>query len=167
MIVPGTSDYDAKHIITGVAGRKGYSVVTIEKDMMNAEVGFGRKVLEVFEDDDISFEHLPSGIDTMSIVLETKAIEEKRERVLTRLQKTVRPDSIAVEDGLALIAVVGRGMVRAKGTATRVFDAIAGADVNIKMIDQGSSEMNIIIGVEEHDFEKALLNSSYLISLCR
>ena len=139
-----------------MAGRKGYSVVTIEKDMMNAEVGFGRKVLEVFEDDDISFEHLPSGIDTMSIVLETKAIEEKRERVLTRLQKAVRPDSIAVEDGLALIAVVGRGMVRAKGTATRVFDAIAGADVNIKMIDQGSSEMNIIIGVEEHDFEKAL-----------
>ncbi len=156
MIVPSTSDYDAKRIITGVAGRKGYSVVTIEKDMMNAEVGFGRKVLEVFEDDDISFEHLPSGIDTMSIVLETKAIEEKRERVLTRLQKAVRPDSIAVEDGLALIAVVGRGMVRAKGTATRVFDAISGAGVNIKMIDQGSSEMNIIIGVEEHDFEKAL-----------
>lgn len=156
MIVPGTNEYDAKRIITGVAGRKGYSVITIEKDMMNSEVGFGRKVLEVFEDDEISFEHLPSGIDTMSIVLETKAIEEKRERVLTRLQKAVRPDSISVEDGLALIAVVGRGMVRSKGVATRVFDAISGADVNIKMIDQGSSEMNIIVGVEEHDFEKAL-----------
>ncbi len=156
MIVPGTNEYDTKHIITGVAGRKGYSVVTIEKDMMNAEVGFGRKVLEVFEDDDISFEHLPSGIDTMSVVLETKAIEEKRERVLTRLQKAVRPDSISVEDGLALVAVVGRGMVRAKGTATRVFDAISAADVNIKMIDQGSSEMNIIVGVEERDFEKTL-----------
>ncbi len=156
MIVPNTNEYDSKRIITGVAGRKGYSVITIEKDMMNAEVGFGRKVLEVFEDDEISFEHLPSGIDTMSVVLETKSIEEKRERVLTRLQKAVRPDSISVEDGLALIAVVGRGMVRAKGTATRVFDAISGAEINIKMIDQGSSEMNIIVGVEEHDFEKAL-----------
>jgi len=156
MIVPETNEYDAARVITGVAGRKGYSVITIEKDMMNAEVGFGRKVLEVFEDDGISFEHLPSGIDTMSVVLETKAIEEKRERVLTRLQKTLRPDSLSVEDGLALVAVVGRGMVRAKGTATRVFDAISAADVNIKMIDQGSSEMNIIVGVEEHDFEKTL-----------
>ena len=107
MIVPGTNEYDNKRIITGVAGRKGYSVVTIEKDMMNAEVGFGRKVLEVFEDDEISFEHLPSGIDTMSVVLETKDLEEKRERVLTRLQKAVRPDSISVEDGLALVNSIG------------------------------------------------------------
>ena len=156
MIVPSTNEYDTKHIITGVAGRKGYSVITIEKDMMNAEVGFGRKVLEIFEDDEVSFEHLPSGIDTMSVVLETKALEEKRERLLTRLQKAVRPDSLSVEDNLALIAVVGRGMVRSKGAAARIFDAISGADVNIKMIDQGSSEINIIVGVEEQDFEKAL-----------
>lgn len=156
MIVPGTNEYDASKIITGVAGRRGYSVINIEKDMMNAEIGFGRKVLEVFEDDEISFEHLPSGIDTMSVVVETKAIEEHRERLLTRLQKTVRPDSLSIEDGLALIAVVGRGMIRSKGVAARVFDAISNSGVNIRMIDQGSSELSIIVGVEEHDFEKTL-----------
>lgn len=156
MIVPSSSDYDMQHIITGVAGRKGYSVITVEKDMMNSEIGFGRKVLEVFEDNDISFEHLPSGIDTMSVILESRVIEEKRERLLNHLQKAVRPDTISVEDGLALVAVVGRGMVKAKGTAARVFDAVSDAGVNIRMIDQGSSELNIIIGVEEHDFEKTL-----------
>ena len=156
MIVPGTNDYDAKRIITGIAGRKGYSVVTIEKDMMNAEVGFGRKVLDVLEDYDISFEHLPSGIDTMSVVVPTALLDEHREKVLTSLNKRVRPDSVVCEDGLALLAVVGRGMVKAKGTAARVCYAISNADINIRMIDQGSSELNIIVGIEEHDIEKAL-----------
>ncbi len=156
MIVAESSDYDAEKVITGIAGKKGFSVITIEKDQMNSEVGFGRKVLEVLEDHEISFEHLPSGIDNMSIVLSSATLDGRRDKVLSSMNRMVRPDSISVEDGLALIAVVGRGMVKARGTAARVFDAISGAGVNIRMIDQGSSEISIIVGIEEHDFDKAL-----------
>ena len=156
MIVPSATDYDSKHVITGVAGLRGFSAITVEKDRMNSEVGFIRRVLEVFEENEVSIEHVPSGIDTLSVVLETKALDKVRDRLLTRIQRSARPDSISVEDELALIAVVGRGMVKAKGTSARVFDAISGAGINIKMIDQGSSELNIIVGVAEHDFEKAL-----------
>jgi aspartate kinase len=156
MIVASTNDYDSEHIITGIAGRKGFSVITIEKDMMNSEIGFGRRVLDVLEDNDISFEHLPSGVDTMSVIVSTAYLDARRERVIASINKRVRPDSVVVEDGLALLAVVGRGMVKAKGTAARVFAAISAAGINIRMIDQGSSELNIIIGVEEHDLEKAL-----------
>ncbi len=156
MIVDATSEYDVDHVITGIAGKKGFSVITLEKDMMNAEIGFGRKVLEVLEDNEISFEHLPSGIDNMSIVVATSALENRRERVLTAMQRSVRPDHLAIEDHFALVAVVGRGMVKARGTAARVFDALANTGINIRMIDQGSSESSIIVGIEEHDFEQAL-----------
>ena len=110
---------------------------------------------KVFEENDISFEHLPSGVDTMSVVLETKQIDEIRDRLLNRIQRMVRPDSISIEDGLALIAVVGRGMKNAKGTAAALFQSLAASDINIKMIDQGSSELNIIIGIDEADLKKA------------
>ena len=123
---------------------------------MNSEPSFGRRVLEIFEEYGITFEHLPSGIDTMSVVLETATLEGRRDRILNALRRALRPDSITVEDNVALIAVVGRGMVKARGTAARIFAAISAAGVNIRMIDQGSSELNIIIGVEEHDFENAL-----------
>ncbi len=156
MIVAEASDYDAEKVITGIAGKKGFSVINIEKDMMNSEIGFGRKVLEVLEDHEISFEHLPSGIDTMSIVVNSASLDGIRDKVVTSINRMVRPDSISIEEGLALIAIVGRGMVKARGTAARVFDAISGADVNIRMIDQGSSERSIIVGIEEHDFNKAL-----------
>ena len=156
MIVASATDYDAEKIITGIAGKRGFSVITIEKDMMNSEIGFGRKVLEVLEDNEISFEHLPSGIDNMSVVLSTAALDNCREKLINSMTRNVRADSIVVEDGLALLCVVGRGMVKAKGTAARVFDAISNAGVNIRMIDQGSSEISIIVGVEEHDFELAL-----------
>ena len=158
MIVSATSEYDSEHVITGVAGRRGFSVINIEKDMMNSEIGFGRRVLDVLEDNDISFEHLPSGVDTMSVIVSSAYLKDefKKERILTSVNKRVHPDSIVIEDGLALLAVVGRGMVKAKGTAARVFAAISNAGINIRMIDQGSSELNIIIGVEEHDLEKAL-----------
>ena len=156
MIVAESAEYDTERVITGIAGKKGFSVITIEKDMMNSEIGFGRKVLEVLEDNEISFEHLPSGIDNMSIVVASACLDGRREKVLTQMNRTVRPDSIAIEDGLALIAIVGRAMVKAKGTAARVFDAISNAGVNIRMIDQGSSEISIIVGIEEHDFDKAL-----------
>jgi len=156
LIVKSAKNFDRKHVITGIAGRKGFTVFTIESNLMNAEVGFGRKVLEVFEEYDVSFEHLPSGIDTMSIIVEDSQLEGKEERIIRALKHTVRPDSISVEKDLALIAVVGRGMVKSKGVAARVFGAVSGADVNIRMIDQGSCELNIILGVDVADFEKAV-----------
>ena len=156
MIVSSATGYDAKRIITGVAGKKGFSVIHIEKDMMNAEVGFGRRVLEVLEDHEISFEHLPSGIDTMSIVVATQSLEGRRERIINAISRLVRADHVEIMDGLCLIAVVGRGMVKAKGTAARVFNAVSTAGVNIRMIDQGSSELNIILGVDEDAYETAL-----------
>ena len=156
MIVASSDKYDTKNIITGIAGKKGFSSIHIEKDMMNGEVGFTRKILSVFEEMNISFEHLPSGIDTMTIMLKTADIDAIREQLIASIKKAVKPDSIYIQDGIALVAVVGRAMVKAKGTAAKVFKAIASADVNIKMIDQGSDEMNIIIGIEEGDFEKAV-----------
>ena len=156
MIVSHATGYDTERVITGIAGKKGFSVLTIEKDMMNSEIGFGRKVLEIFEENGISFEHLPSGIDTMSIVTSTASLEGRRDRLMQSISRAVRPDSVFIEDDLALVAVVGRGMVKAKGTSARVCDALARADINIRIIDQGSSELNIIVGVDESAYEDAL-----------
>ena len=156
MIVSDASNYDTPHVITGLAGKKGFSTIYIEKDRMNAEIGFGRRALEVLEDLEISFEHLPSGIDTMSIVVATSALEGKRDRLLHNINRAVRADHVEIIDGLCLVAVVGRGMVKAKGTAARVFDAVSNAGINIRMIDQGSSELNIILGVDEDAYEQAL-----------
>ena len=156
MIVSHSLGYDSEHIITGVAGKKSFSVLTIEKDSMNTEIGFGRKVLEVFEDNEISFEHLPSGIDTMSVVVSSASLEGRREKLMNAIVRAVKPDSVFIEDGLALVAVVGRGMVKAKGTSARVCDALARADINIRIIDQGSSELNIIVGVDDDAYEDAL-----------
>ena len=156
MIVSHSVGYDSEHVITGVAGKKSFSVITIEKDSMNSEVGFGRKVLEVFEENEISFEHLPSGIDTMSVVVASSTLEGRREKVMNAIVRAVKPDSVFIEDELALIAVVGRGMVKAKGTSARVCDALARADINIRIIDKGSSELNIIVGVDDEAYEDAL-----------
>ena len=142
--------------ITGIAGKKGFAAITIEKSMMNSEVGFGRKVLQVFEENDISFEHVPSGIDTMTVFVHQQEFEEKEQRVIAGLHRAVQPDSIDLESDLALVAIVGRGMRRTRGTAGRIFSALAHAHVNVKMIDQGSSELNIIVGVENRDFETAI-----------
>lgn len=156
MIVPNSTTYDTKNIITGIAGKKGFTAINIAKDMMNCEVGFGRKVLSVLESKGISFEHLPSGIDTMSVIVKTAELAGRRDFILNAISQEAHPDSITVEEGIALVAVVGRAMVKAKGTAAKVFKAIAEAEINIRMIDQGSDELNIIIGVDEADFEKAM-----------
>lgn len=145
-----------KYTITGIAGKKGFAALNIEKDMMNAEVGFGRKVLQVFEENGISFEHMPSGIDTMTIFVHQSEFEEKEQKVLAGIHRAVNPDSVDLEANLALIAVVGRGMRATRGTAGRIFSALAHANINVKMIDQGSSELNIIIGVKNEDFEAAI-----------
>lgn len=145
-----------KYTITGIAGKQGFASITIEKAMMNSEVGFGRKVLQVFEDNHISFEHMPSGIDTMTVFVHQSEFEETEQKVLAGIHHAVQPDSIELESDLALIAVVGRGMRATRGTAGRIFSALAHANVNVKMIDQGSSELNIVIGVRNHDFENAV-----------
>ena len=145
-----------KYTITGIAGKKGFCAVLISKSMMNSEIGFGRKVLEAFEENRISFEHMPSGIDTMTIVVHESEFVDKEQRVVSAIHRLSQPDSIEIESGLALIAVVGRGMRSVQGTAARIFSALAHARVNVRMIDQGSSELNIIIGVANEDFETAI-----------
>ncbi|MCI6811092.1 MAG: aspartate kinase [Lachnospiraceae bacterium] len=146
----------SKYVITGIAGKKGFCAINIEKDMMNAEIGFGRKVLNVFEDNGISFEHVPSGIDTLTVFVHQDEFMDKEQQVVTGIHRLAKPDTIDIEADLALIAVVGRGMKSTRGTAGRIFSALAHAKVNVKMIDQGSSELNIIIGVTNDDFETAI-----------
>ncbi len=154
--IVGSTGQKSKFIITGIAGKKGFCAINIEKDMMNSEIGFGRKVLQAFEENDISFEHLPSGIDTMTVFVHQDEFMDKEQKVVSAIQRMAKPDKIDIESDLALIAVVGRGMKSARGTAARIFSALAHAHINIKMIDQGSSEMNIIIGVTNEDFENAI-----------
>lgn len=155
LIVANTSR-KTPYTITGIAGKKGFCSVIIEKAMMNAEVGFGRKVLEVFENYGIPYEHMPSGIDSISVFVHQDEFEENEQAVLSGIQRAVRPDFVELETDLALIAVVGRGMKANRGTASRLFAALALANINVRMIDQGSSELNIIVGVEERDYENAI-----------
>ena len=123
---------------------------------MNSEIGFGRKVLQAFEENGISFEHCPSGIDTMTVFVHQDEFMDKEQKVVAGLHRLAQPDTIDIESDLALLAVVGRGMKSTRGTAGRIFSALAHANINVKMIDQGSSELNIIIGVANSDFEAAI-----------
>lgn len=155
MIVESTCK-QSEYTITGVAGKKGFVSINIEKDKMNSEVGFGRKVLQAFEESGISFEHMPSGIDTLSVFVHQPEFEGKEQVVLSTLHRLCQPDSIEIDADLALVAVVGRGMKSNRGVAARVLAALAHQNINIKMIDQGSSELNIILGVKNSDFETAI-----------
>ncbi len=123
---------------------------------MNSEIGFGRRVLQVFEENNISFEHTPSGIDTFSVLVHQEEFADKEQDVIAGLHRAVNPDNIYLESDLALVAIVGRGMKNAQGTAGRLCTALANAGINIKMIDQGSSELNIIVGVRDEDFERTI-----------
>ena len=145
-----------KYVITGIAGKKGFCAVNIDKDMMNSEIGFGHKVLQAFEENGISFEHVPSGIDTMTVFVHQDEFMHKEQKVVSGIHRLAEPDRIEIEGDLALIAVVGRGMKSTRGTAGRIFSALAHSNINVKMIDQGSSELNIIIGVANADFETAI-----------
>ncbi len=159
MIVSDDHDFKGEsvaHTITGIAGRKGFSTINIEKAMMNSETGFGMKVLKALYENGLSFEHMPSGIDTMSITLDSAKLEPVRDKVLAQIRKEVNPDHLEIEDGIALLAVVGRRMKNTRGTVARIFAAMAHARINVKMIDQGSSELNVIIGVSEHDLNEAI-----------
>ena len=140
--------------ITGIAGHRGYSVINIEKSMMNSEVGFGRKVLSVLEEHGISFEHMPTGIDSMCVVVKSELLAPYREEILAQLEKMVENSgTVSIADNLSIIATVGRGMVHNCGTAARLFSAMSRARINVRMIDQGSSELSIIVGVNDNDFE--------------
>ena len=155
LIVESTSR-KTPYTITGIAGKKGFCSIIIDKALMNTEVGFGRKVLEVLEQYNIPFEHLPSGIDTMSVLVHQDEFEENEQAVLAGIHRAVHPDYLDIESDLALIAVVGRGMKSNRGTAARIFAALSHAKINVRMIDQGSSELNIIIGVHDSDFDQAI-----------
>ena len=144
------------YVITGIAGKKGFCSINVDKSMMNSEIGFLRKVLQVFEDHGVSVEHVPSGIDTMTVYVQQEHFEDKEQQIIAGIHRAVDPDVVEMESDLALIAIVGRGMRSKRGTAGRIFSALAHANVNVKMIDQGSSELNIIIGVENRDFETAV-----------
>ncbi|MBQ4157973.1 MAG: aspartate kinase, partial [Clostridia bacterium] len=158
---PGTiigyeaEEHESERMITGIAGHKNFAIIAVEKAMMNAELGFGRRVLQALEEEKISFEHMPSGIDTMSVVVHEDAIAGKKERIVRRIRELCSPDSVEIHSGLALIATVGRGMVRSKGTSARLFNALEKAGINVRLIDQGSSELNIIVGIDSLDFENA------------
>ncbi|MBQ9143007.1 MAG: aspartate kinase [Lachnospiraceae bacterium] len=154
--IVGSTCQKSKYVITGIAGKKGFCSINIEKDKMNNEIGFGRRVLQAFEDNGISFEHVPSGIDTMTVFVHQDEFMHKEQKVVAGLHRLANPDVIDIESDLALIAVVGRGMKSTRGTAGRIFSALAHRNVNVKMIDQGSSELNIIIGVANDDFETAI-----------
>lgn len=159
---PGTiigyeaEDYESEHVITGIAGHKNFAIINVEKAMMNSELGFGRRLLQALEEQGISFEHMPSGIDTMCVVVHEDAIAGKKEKLVQRIHELCAPDTVEIHSGLALIATVGRGMVRSKGISARLFNALMKAGINVRLIDQGSSELNIIVGVDNLDFENAL-----------
>ena len=155
MIVPEAPNREGDRVITGIAGKKHFSVISIEKDEMNSEIGFLRRILTVLDNEGVSFEHIPTGIDTMSLVISTEDIEA-HPNLIKYITQITHPDHIEVINNLALVAIVGRSMKEKKGTATRIFAALSHANINIKMIDQGSSELNIIVGIDEKDFEQAI-----------
>lgn len=143
-------------IVTGIAGRKGFSTIMLEKDRMNAEIGFGRKVLQVFEDHGLNFEHLPTGIDAMCVILPTEALEPKRQAVLDKITSEVSPDRLVVQDQLAMLAIVGYGMSKRFGIAARLFTAIAEQGISIKTMLMAPSELSVLIGIHEDDLHKAI-----------
>lgn len=147
---------DSHPTITGIAGRKGFSVVSIEKAMMNSELGFGRKVLQALEENHVSFEHLPTGIDTLCVVVSGEQFAASRDVIISRIVHETNPDTITVHDNMSIIATVGRGMVHNCGTAARLFSAMSKAGINVRMIDQGSSELSIIVGVDDADYEETI-----------
>ena len=154
-IVQDIDDKECK-TITGIAGKKDFTVISIEKAMMNSELGFCRKLLSVLETNNISFENMPSGIDTVCVVISDSELKHKRDKIVEEIKRACNPDSIVVHPNMALIATVGKRMARQKGVAAKVFSALSEANVNIRMIDQGSSEMNILVGIENDDFERGI-----------
>jgi len=152
----GTDEELSAYTITGIAGKKDFTSINIHKDLMNSQIGFCRDVLNVLSEHQIPLEHMPSSIDSMTVIVDSAHLNGLEDEIRTEIIKAVQPDSIETEDGIALIAVVGRGMCRTRGVAARIFAALAHAHINVRMIDQGSSELNVIVAVKETDFEQAI-----------
>ena len=155
-VITNSGDDEDGKVISGIAGKPDFTVISIYKNMMNREIGYVRRALTVIEEAGIPFDHIPTGIDSLSMVIETSALEDKLNDVLDELKLRLKPDEISVEDNIALIAVVGRKMSRTPGVAARICSALAQNGINIRMLNQGTSEINIIVGVEAKDFEKAV-----------
>ena len=155
-MITADPEISENQIISGIAGRKHFTVIGIYKNHLANEKGFIRRLAGIIEDHDMTIEHLPTGIDTMSVVIDSKTLNGKLDEIVEEFKYQLKPDSIEVFENMTLIATVGAGMSARKGTSARLFTALAEAGVNIRIIDQGSSEMNIIVGVEEKDFETAI-----------
>ena len=155
-LIVSSRENSSNRTLTGIAGRKNFTVISIEKAMMNTELGFCRKVLSVLEQNNVSFENMPSGIDSVCVVISDSELKNKLEILVDEINRSCNPDSVVVHPNMALIATVGAGMANKKGVAAKVFDALSQADINVRMIDQGSSEINILIGIENEDFEKGI-----------
>lgn len=158
MIVPAEK-YNSlgTSLITGIAGKKDFTVIFIEKSMMNAEIGFIRKILSIVEHHGICVEHVPSGIDTLSVVIASENLKGGvLGDIVNEIRESVSPDYVHVTENVSLVATVGHGMARKAGTAAKLFTALAKENINILMIDQGSSELNIIVGVANNDYEKCI-----------
>ena len=156
MIVSNIPSIVKRKTVTGIAGKKGFSSILLQKALMNEQVGFLSKLLKIFEDEKISVEHCPTGIDTVSVIIKSELLEKVKDYVIDRIKKELNPDVIALENNLALIAIVGEGMTYSKKINSTIFSLLADANVTVKMIDQGSSGINIIIGVANSDYEKAM-----------
>ncbi len=155
-IITAEHDVTSTNVVTGIAGSKDFTVIAIYKNMMSAERGFVRRILAILEDMDINFEHLPSGIDTISVVVSNESLDGRLDELLETFERQLSPDHMETFEDIALIATVGHGMSSRAGVSATLFTALANADVNIRMIDQGSSEMNIIVGVKNNDFNRAI-----------
>lgn len=156
LIISDLGDSVSTGTITGIAGKKDFTVITIEKALMNSELGFCRKVLSILEMNQVSFESMPSGIDTLSLVIADSELKDKQDKIIEEITKQCNPDSVDVYPNMAIVATVGRGMAYSPGIAAKIFTALASEKINIRMIDQGSSEINILVGVENANFEKAI-----------
>ena len=155
-IITAEHDVANTNVVTGIAGSKDFTVIAIYKNMMSSERGFLRRILAILEDFDMTLEHMPTGIDTVSVVISNATLDGKLDDLLEAFDKQLSPDTMEVFEDIALIATVGCGMSSRAGVSAKLFTALAEAKVNIRMIDQGSSEMNIIVGVQNKDFNKAI-----------
>lgn len=156
LIVSDAEPFTQTGTITGIAGHKDFTVIALEKTLMNTELGFGRRLLSILERHEVSFEHMLTGIDTICLVVADAQLDGKLEKILEEIREECQPDTLEVFPKMALIATVGRGMAYTPGIAARLFTALGNAGINVRMIDQGSSEINIIIGVATEDFERAI-----------
>mgnify|MGYP000959966030 CR=1 FL=1 len=159
---PGTMIVNTREIkngpVSGIAGAGGFLSINIHKYLMNREIGFGRKVMRILEEDSVPYEHIPSGIDDISVILRKRFLDdEKKSRIMERIAHDLSVDSITIDYNLALVMVVGEGMLKSVGVASRATTALAKSGVNIQMINQGSSEVSIMFGIDEADLDTAII----------